>query len=298
MRCAVHWLHCVATFILMKSEVYPNLVVGGAPKSGTSSLYFWLAAHPEVAASREKETFFWSLERNRFNKSCNVREHGPSAYARLFAHTAGSPVRFEATAAYLYTPEAWQGLAALPEPPLVLFVLREPAARTQSQYLFEKFRTGRINGSFADYLKEPGILDHGHYVTYLEHWEAAFGRDRIILWQFERVMRDPRSAMQSLALRLGIDPSFYADFDFTVRNETVAIRNKTLHQLGLRMQSMIPHGIQDALLPMYLKVNGGGRPQADAALKAQTAALKDHFAASNAALAERYPESIDLTWWT
>jgi len=49
------------------SNVYPNLVVAGAPKCGTSSLYFWLAAHPEVAASREKETFFWAPEVNRFN---------------------------------------------------------------------------------------------------------------------------------------------------------------------------------------------------------------------------------------
>ncbi len=277
--------------------LYPNLVVAGAPKCGTSSLYFWLAAHPEVAASREKETFFWAPEVNRFNTRCNHIQHGPEAYASLFAHTAGAKVRFEATAPYIYYSEAWTGLSRLPEKPLVLFVLREPAARTQSQYLFELHRTKRISATFADYLKGAHILNHGHYMRYLAEWEANLGRDHLIIWQFEKVMRDPRSAMKSLATQLGIDPDFYNDFDFAVRNETVAIRSRRLHRLGLRLQSMVPLAVQDALLPIYLKLNGAGRPKASAELKAQTNALKAEFAASNRELARSFPESIDLELW-
>jgi hypothetical protein len=256
-----------------------------------------LAAHPEVAASREKETFFWAPDVNRFNTRCNHIQHGPDAYASLFAHTAGAKVRFEATAPYIYYSEAWAGLSRLPEKPLVLFVLREPAARTQSQYLFELHRTKRISATFSDYLKDPHILNHGHYMRYLAEWEANLGRDHLIIWQFEKVMHDPRSAMKSLAAQLGIDPGFYDDFDFAVRNETVAIRSKLLHTLGLRLQSMIPLAVQDALLPIYLKLNGAGRPKASAELKAQTVALKAEFAASNRELAARFPESIDLELW-
>jgi len=256
-----------------------------------------LAAHPEVAASREKETFFWAPEVNRFNTRCNHIQHGPEAYASLFAHTAGAKVRFEATAPYIYYSEAWTGLSRLPEKPLVLFVLREPAARTQSQYLFELHRTQRISSSFDDYLKDSQILEHGHYERYLAEWEAALGREQLIIWQFEKVMRDPRSAMKSLASQLGIDPGFYDDFDFAVRNETVAIRSKWLHKLGLRLQSMIPLAVQDALLPIYLKLNGAGRPKASTELKARTAALKGEFTASNRELAARFPESIELELW-
>ena len=32
----------------------PNVIIAGAPKCGTSSLYFWLSAHPEVKASMVK----------------------------------------------------------------------------------------------------------------------------------------------------------------------------------------------------------------------------------------------------
>lgn len=279
------------------TTVYPNLVVAGAPKCGTSSLYFWLAAHPEVAASREKETFFLAPEVNRFNARCNHIQHGPEAYASLFAHTVGAKVRFEATAPYIYYPSAWNGLANLPQKPLVLFILREPAARTQSQYLFERYRTKRISTSFEDYLKDPVILEHGHYDRYLAEWDSALGRENLIIWQFERVMRDPRSAMKSLAAQLGIDPGFYDHFDFAVRNETVAIRSKGLHQLGLKLQSMIPLAVQDVLLPIYLKINGAGRPKATDELKAQTSTLKAEFAESNRALAKRFPEFIDLDLW-
>jgi hypothetical protein len=277
--------------------VYPNLVVAGAPKCGTSSLYFWLAAHPQVAASREKETFFWAPVVNRFNSRCNHIQHGPEAYESLFSHTAGAKVRFEATAPYIYYSDAWAGLSLLPEKPLVLFLLREPAARTQSHFLFETHRTGRVKGTFKDYIQEPHILDHGHYVSYLEQWKSALGAENMIVWQFERVMKNPRQAMQELALRLGIDPAFYEHFGFAVRNETISIRNKKLHKLGLRIQSMIPLAVQDALLPLYLKINGAGRPKADAVWKAETAALKPEFAESNKALAAMFPAAIDLDLW-
>ena len=103
--------------------------------------------------------------------------------------------------------------------------------------------------------------------------------------------------MQELAERTGIDPTFYDHFDFAVRNETLSIRSKKLHKLGLRIQSMIPLALQDALLPLYLKINGAGRPKADAALKAETAALKRQFAESNKALAALFPAVINLDLW-
>jgi hypothetical protein len=50
-------------------------------------------------------------------------------------------------------------------------------------------------------------------------------------------------------------------------------------------------------LPLYLKINGAGRPKADAGLKAETAALKPYFAESNKALAAMLPAAINLDLW-
>ena len=57
----------------------PNVIIAGAPKCGTSSLYFWLSAHPEVKASMVKETFFFADDVNRFNKNGNIIEHSLQA---------------------------------------------------------------------------------------------------------------------------------------------------------------------------------------------------------------------------
>ena len=275
---------------------FPNFIIGGAPKCGTSSLYFWLAAHPEACASKEKETFFFAPEVNRFNRAHHFLRDGYEGYARLFAHCRGKKVVFEATAPYIYYPSAVEGLAGLPEKPKILFILREPGARTLSQYLFEKHRTGRVSGSFAEYVQEPGILDHGHYARYLQAWVDALGREHIRVVLFEEVMQQPRAAMQELASWLGIDPGFYEAFDFATRNETVSIKKKGLHQWGLRVQKYIPHKVQALLLPLYLKVNAGGRPRATLEEKERANELKGMFSPSNQALGTLFPE-LNLSLW-
>jgi hypothetical protein len=281
---------------LSKQLQFPNFIIGGAPKCGTSSLYFWLSAHPEAAGSKEKETFYFAPEENRFNRNHHFPKHGYAGYAALFEHAVGKKVVFEATAPYLYYPSAITGLAGLPEPPKVLFIVREPAARTLSQYLFERHRTGRVSWSFEEYLREPGIVDHGHYARYLQQWIAAFGRNKIKVVLFEEVMHNPTQAMQQLATWLGIDPAFYQDFDFTVRNETVAIKRKFLHRLGLRVQPWIPHAVQEQLLPLYLKANAGKRPQATLEERALTEQLKREYQQSNQELNTLFPE-LDLSLW-
>ena len=64
----------------------PNLIIGGAPKCGTSSLYFWLAAHPEVFASKTKEPFYYDDKITHFNKQCNYINHDLKCYSNYFKH--------------------------------------------------------------------------------------------------------------------------------------------------------------------------------------------------------------------
>lgn len=242
--------------------IYPNVIIAGAPKCGTSSLYFWLAAHPEVCASKQKETFYFADSVNRFNKSANFIEHGLSKYSSHFNHCNGSKIVFEATAPYIYFDNAITEIPKLPTNPKVIFILRNPEKRLLSQYLFEKYRTQRVNGSFEEYIKEKGVLDHGNYIHYINRWVDKLGKENVHILILEEMLKDLPSAMSSLAKELGIDPSFYKNFDFTVRNETVKIKKKWLHQFGLKVQKNIPHKVQEFLLPLYLKINSGGKPTA------------------------------------
>lgn len=240
----------------------PNVIIAGAPKCGTSSLYFWLAAHPEACASRAKETFYFADEVNRFNRGLNFIENGLSRYQEHFEHCQGRKVVFEATAPYIYHQNALDQIALLESRPKVIFILREPSKRMMSQYLFERYRTGRKKMEFKEYIKLPGLLEHGCYSQYLTKWQETIGSDRMRVYIFEEFMKDAKAGMKDMARTLGIDPSFYNTFDFTTRNETLKMKSTSLHRAGLKVQSYVPHWLQRLLLPLYLKFNSSGKPKA------------------------------------
>ena len=274
----------------------PNAIVAGAPKCGTSSLYFWLAAHPEVCASPVKETFFFADEVNRFNEGANVLNHSLEDYAQSFAKCGKAPIRLEATAPYIYYQQALAHIPALPSEPKVIFILREPSARLYSQYRFERFRTKRIVEDWATYSAREELRLHGDYHHYLKDWLAALGPERIHVCTFEALVKDTRGTVEAMARFLGVDPTFYATYDFVQHNETVAIKSKGMHRLGLKLQRYVPHGVQEALLPLYLKLNAGKMPQKDPGDAAITAALKADYAPSVAALQAAFPD-LDLGPW-
>lgn len=271
-------------------ERFPNLIIGGAPKCGTSSLYFWLSAHPEVFGSPKKETFFFADKVNRFNASANVHEHELGAYLQFFKDAGDAKIRFEATAHYLYEEQALKVFSQAEHPPKMIFLFREPSKQMYSHFKMEKYRTKTVDTSLSEYIKLPKIEKYVNYGVYVKKWVAAMPQGHVRIWAFEDFMSRKVEVMQEIAEYLGIDASFYIDFDFEHRNESVAIRSGTLHQLGLRLQPLIPHFIQKIILPVYMKLNSGGRVPDDEADQAAIADFKARHAYVGADLKSIFPE--------
>jgi hypothetical protein len=241
--------------------IEPGLIIAGAPKSGTSSLHFWLDAHPQTLGARRKDSWFFADEINRFNQRLNFKTHGMKGFQTLFTGSSTGKLVFESTANYLYFPSAIQNIASLSSKPKVLFLLREPIARMLSDYLFLKFRVGNYTGTLEEYLQLPSLLVEGDYLHHIRQWEEALGKDRVLVYLFEDLMTHKEATMQRICVDLGIEPGFYAGFDFTHRNETVKIKRGWLHRLGLKWQPYFPLWAQNLILPLYLKVNAGQRPE-------------------------------------
>jgi len=142
----------------MNEASLPNVIIGGAPKCGTSSLYFWLAAHPEVYGSPKKETFFFADKVNRFNASANVHEHDLDHYEAFFKGGEEATVRFEATAHYLYEKVAREHFSNWPHKPKMIFLFREPSKQMYSHYKMERYRTKRIDMPLSEYIQRPQII--------------------------------------------------------------------------------------------------------------------------------------------
>lgn len=283
---------------------YPNVIIAGAPKCGTSSLFFWLGAHPEVCTSKIKETYFLAHEVNRFNRDLNYYDHGLEAYRQHFEHCEEEKIRLEATPVYIYYRETIELIKLLPKTPKIIFILRSPGDRIYSHWRFNRYRMKNIKMSFEEYLRPENIPAHwkknyfenSHYVNYLKNWVEALGKENILVYQFEQLLKDRSAFMKGLASDLEIDPEFYDSFDFFHRNETVAVKNKVLHRWGLKLEPLVPKLMQEKLIPFYLKLNARKAPRISEKDKLLKEKLNERFIESNRKLKEVFP-TIDLSLW-
>ncbi len=287
---------------MKNTGTFPNLVIAGAPKCGTSSLYFWLAPHPEVCASTVKETFFLADTVSRFNTHLNYSKDGLEAYKRHFKNCDQSKVVFEATAPYIYYDTPLEVLPQLNPIPKIAFILREPAKRLYSKYTFSKYKLKNFSGSFMSYAGGDAgefsgqHVDEGKYAFYIEKWVKTFGSQNIFVFTLEELMQNPKAGMQQFANWLNIDADFYNTFDFNKRNETFGVRSTGLHRLGLKLQPLVPYGIQEAIIPLYQKLNGTAIPKISKDEQRLVAELKNFYAPHNTRLKTLFP-SLNLENW-
>jgi hypothetical protein len=299
---------------------FPNLVIAGAPKCGTSSLFSWLADHPQVCGSSVKEPFFLMDEGNpMLRTACNVHDHGLDAYSSFFRGCAGERVAVEATTHYLYQKTALETLATLPSNPRILFLLRKPSDRIYSSFAYSKERGNvRRDVGFADFLRlaedNPGEtaqgwatgasayvlprdLQYSRYSDYLGEWRRKFGDERMKILLFEDLRADPKAVLQNLCGWLGIDPAFYDDYAFAGRNPTISVRSPAIQRLARGIAAKLGSGsLKDLAKRLYYALQSKrrteGRTEAD---EAALARLDQQFGPFNERLEREF--GLDLSAW-
>lgn len=297
----------------------PNVVIAGAPKSGTSSVFYWLQQHPQVLASVKKETqFLMDRDSSTFRPALNYHDHGLTAYARHFEVREGEalpPVVLEATPGYLYQETALRVFAREMPDTRLIFILREPARRLLSayQYFSQNRRDLDRRLGFAEFLDrvhsgDPELarheylrdaIQHGAYVNYLRRWAAECGRERMLVYVFEDLQRDPRAFMQRLSADLGIDPGFFGEhFRFVKENYSYKVRWQGLHSGVVRLRHLIPKSaFRQKLKSLYHRLNTDKGKNATPGQSEQAAleAMKSIYRAENEALAREF--QLDLRSW-
>ncbi len=213
-------------------RVLPDFLVIGAMKAGTTSLFNYLAGHPQINPPFRKEIKYFDI-------------HYPQGLGWYRAHF---PVRFkmkagiltgEATPYYLFHPLAAQRAArSLPRARLIV-LLRNPVDRAFSHYN-HMVRVGREPLSFEEALeREPerlageadriaadprystfkhlhySYLARGRYLEQLQKWFACFPRAQIGIFQSEELFSSPAAAFARILAFLGLpewDAGDYAAF--------------------------------------------------------------------------------------
>jgi hypothetical protein len=257
------------------------LIIGGTTKAATTSLFFYLKAHPQVCAANWKEVRFF-LDDEYPLKSKHRLTDGLEKYADFYAHCTGNKLRVEATPDYLYSAGTPRQIKASLSRVKFLFILREPVSRLISWYRFAKQNDDIASDvSFDEYVRrlaqEEGregrpqhmlALEQGRYSRYLKAYFEMFDRERIQVAFYEEFQQGPAAVLEDLCLFAGIEPGFYKDFDFKVYNKTETLRHPLMHKvyIGLRFHvrkfthdKPLVHGslswLRQLFEPFYLRLN-------------------------------------------
>lgn len=214
------------------------LILAGSYRCGTTSMFNYLAGHPDINPSSIKEpAFFFSL-RYREQPPAYPPGHEAAAYLSLFRHRRNAPVLLDGTSNYLHDP----GCAArirrgLPGAKVVI-LLREPIARLVSWYKFLLFQGWLPPAvSFEEWVRlqreDPRPVDerpyplqalaHGRYSRYVAEYLEVFGEDALVIW-FDDLKRDPAGTLRRVCRFAGLSPEYYDGYAFPASNEAMKLR--------------------------------------------------------------------------
>ena len=299
----------------------PNVVIAGAQKSGTTSLFHWLADHPDVCGSNVKEArYLMDPDTFFFKKASNFRDHGFEGYEAYFRHCEGSSptVVLEGTPTYLYQRTAPEVLSQLDPVPDVIFVFRNPSERAYSHFRYFKDTKARIarGVSFRQFvtlaLEEDPVLTkmttegasriiaNSRYADYVPLWFERFPRDRLHFFLFEDMTRDQRSFVRGIAERVGLRADFFETYEFKKWNESFRIKHPRVHGIRRELGRHLPAGVRDRLksatAPAYARLNvETGRSRRTQDELDVIGELDEYFEPLNERLAEL--TDLDLTAW-
>jgi hypothetical protein len=200
---------------------WPSALIIGAQRCGTTSLFNYLAQHPDVMPPLGKELHYFDFHYAR----------GPRFYRGRFPYKhrlRRGQLTLDATPYYLVHPLVPQRAAQLLPNVKLIALLRNPIERAFSHYQHE-VRGGREPLSFAEAIEreperlageeerlrtEPGYYSWNHhrysyarrgvYIDQLQRWLQHFPRSQLLVLQSEWMYRDPAAATALVHRFLGL----------------------------------------------------------------------------------------------
>ncbi len=211
------------------ARMLPDILIVGAQRCGTTSMFKALVQHPDVARPFLRKGVHY------FDKHY---DRGPAWYRGHFPLTLTSRARrggrqahtLESSPYYMFHPLA--GLRIVRDLPGVrlIVLLRDPAVRAYSAHSHERGRgfetldfeaaveaePGRLTGERERMLSEPGYdsqalqhhayLTRGQYIEQLRRLETLVGRDRLCVVDSQDFFDDPAPVFAEVSSFLGLAP--------------------------------------------------------------------------------------------
>ncbi|OCR00877.1 sulfotransferase [Oscillatoriales cyanobacterium USR001] len=200
----------------LKPVEFPDFIIIGSQRCGTTSLYSYLSQHPQILSPIKKEVDFWSWH---FNRGINwyLSHFPPIPEGQHFITGEASPsyLDFGDTPSRIFS--------VFPHIKLIV-LLRNPVDRAISQYhrwVSLNWEHRSFEEAINDELErlktnpdniigeEPGnYLSRGRYVDFIKKWLEFFPREQLLILRSEDFYGDPAAVMKQVLEFLGL-PEYY-----------------------------------------------------------------------------------------
>lgn len=245
-------------------QQYDYLIIGGTTKAATTSLYYYLADHPEVCATTLKETRFFLDPSYPVQPQSAKWQDGIEQY-KTFFKTDAKCLRVEATPDYLYSSGTPQRLKTMLPNAKVVFILRDPITRLVSWYKYAKQRNNipasmtfdeyvelQLRENYFEKAKQTMLsqrssedanleyflsaLEHGCYSSFLKDYIDTLGKENVKIYFYEDLCTKPLHILEDICGFASIKSDFYQNYDFKVFNRSVKIGNTKLNDFYSKLR--------------------------------------------------------------
>jgi hypothetical protein len=232
----------------------PNFFIVGAPRCGTSSLYFYLEKHPQVFMCKPKEPHYFGSDLELRPRPYTDQE----AYLKLFEGAGEATHGGEASVLYLYSRKAPDEILALNPAARIVIMLRDPVDMIRSLHVrnllnnYEDIvdleqalaaeQARREGQRIPPTCVPPLTLQYttlGRYADHVVRYQQVFGRDRVLCLLFDDLEKEPERVYGETLAFLGLEDRGRPEFK--AYNQALRWRNQRVAQV---------------LLPAYARCHG------------------------------------------
>lgn len=229
-----------------KPSLLPDFIIGGAMKSGTSTLHAILNLHPDVYIP-EGEIHFFDIDNLFQHREFNfpnpdsgkwtyqmVQDNPQKVWEWYLSHfrEKNQLVKGEDSTTYLTSKVAAKRIAAQDKKIKLIFLLRHPTSRTYSQYL-HLLRSGRAIYSFEHTIQfQPEIiLKRSLYKEQLQNYYSRIPDSQIKVVLFEDFIRDTQNTVEQICDFLEINADKFNEDAFDLHTNKARLPKFTQLQI-------------------------------------------------------------------
>lgn len=235
-------------FLTAPQNSFPDFMIIGAQKAGTTALYEYLSMHPQIQPTKIKELHYFNCE-SQYKK-------GIKFYRSLFQLDTKSKLTFDASPGYLNNVNAPQRIYEHNPKVKIIILLRDPVERAYSAWnMYKKRYLTNRNWFFDDWVSfcgdscftmlrrkddhlfnflqyamdeielqntskssavlEAPILSHGHYYDQIQRYLSFFDESQILILETSEMRISTVMCLKRIEAFLGVSGCVWETMNLT-----------------------------------------------------------------------------------